>query len=190
MKLTRVNNLLLAAIIVVNLYIFLTPLLPGAFFWWQHQHTPTFGRLNAQVQNAKRLPSTQQNWLIVPSMLLSQPINEGKDMRALQNGPWRLPYTSTPDKGGNTVIIGHRFTYTNPRGAFYQLDKVKLGDEIGIYWQTERYRYKVVKTEVVPPTQISVEAPTTQAQLTLYTCAPLWWPKDRLVVVANLEVTR
>jgi LPXTG-site transpeptidase (sortase) family protein len=190
-KLKHINSLLLTAILVVNVYIVLTPLLPSVWFWWQRQHTPTFAQLNHQVQQAA--PPVQakgQNWLIIPSMLLSQPINEGPDMRALQHGPWRLPHTSTPSKGGNTVIVGHRYTYTNPRGAFYQLDKVRTGDEIGIYWQAKRYRYKVIHTEVVPPTQLSVEAPTKQSQLTLYTCTPLWWPKNRLVVTAQLENTK
>jgi len=132
-------------------------------------------------------PADMQNRLIIPAMLLDQPINEGKDMSALKNGPWRLPQTSTPSKGSNTVIVGHRFTYSNPHGAFYHLDKVRAGDEIGIYWQNKKYLYRVAKSEVVPANRISVEAPTGKAQLTLYTCAPLWWPKDRLVVTAVLE---
>jgi sortase (surface protein transpeptidase) len=37
----------------------------------------------------------------------------------------------------------------------------------------------------VPPDQTQIEAPTTDARLTIFTCTPLWLPKDRLVVVAE-----
>jgi LPXTG-site transpeptidase (sortase) family protein len=182
----RVNNLLLAAIIVVNLYIIATPFVPGVIFWLESGHSPKVQQLQQAIRSGSQ-PDAQQNRLIVPHMLLDQPINEGSDIHAANNGPWRLPFGSTPDRGGNTVIVGHRFTYTNPRGVFYHLDQLHPGDEIGIYWRAKKYLYKVTKTAVVPPTTVSVEAPTANAQLTLYTCTPLWWPKDRLVITATLE---
>lgn len=138
--------------------------------------------------HASSVPVPAQNRLVVPSMMLDEPINDSKDQATLHKGLWRLPYTSSPDKQSNTVIVGHRFTYTNPRGLFYHLDKVRVGDEIGVFWQGKKYLYKVNQTKTVPPTAVNVEAPTDLPQLTLYTCAPLWWPKDRLVITAALEV--
>jgi sortase A len=121
-------------------------------------------------------------------MLLDQPILEGRDTYAILNkGIWRWPASSTPDKGGNTVLLGHRFTYTNPRGVFYFLNKVKVGDEVGVVWQNTTYRYKVSGVKVVPPTDTSILNATEKPTLTLYTCTPLWWPKDRLVITAQLE---
>jgi sortase A len=187
-KLAYVNNVILATILVVNFYIIVTPFVPGLLFRLHGAHSPIAQQLQHDITSGSQ-PNATQNRLVIPSMFLDQPINEGKDIRAANNGPWRLPYTSTPDRGGNTVIIGHRFTYTNPRGAFYHLDQLHAGDEIGIYWRAKKYVYKVQKTEVVPPTATRVEAPTQNAQLTLYTCTPLWWPKDRLVITANLETS-
>lgn len=123
-------------------------------------------------------------------MLLNQPVLEGpiaQQYKVLNNGIWRFPRSSTPDKGGNTVLIGHRFTYTNPRGVFYFLNKVKVNDEIGVWWNNKQYSYKVVNIAEVRPTDTAIEANTTNPELTLFTCTPLWLPKDRLVVVANLE---
>jgi len=105
----------------------------------------------------------------------------------LNSGVVRLPTGSTPDKGGNTVIVGHRFSYTAPRGIFYFLNKVHVNDEIGLVWNDKTYAYKVASVQQVPPTEISVEAPTVDARLTLYTCTPLWLPKERLVIIAELE---
>lgn len=128
------------------------------------------------------------NHVIIPAMQLDQPILEGKDTYAILNkGIWRWPYGSSPDKAGNTVLIGHRFTYTNPKGVFYFLDKLKVGDELGIVWDNKNYLYKVNKISVVFPQQTEILKPTDVPTLTMYTCTPLWWPKQRLVVTAILQ---
>ena len=96
-----------------------------------------------------------------------------------------MPHTSTPDKGGNTVLVGHRFTYKNPEGVFYHLDKVQLGDAITLHWQGNAYDYEVAEIKVVPANEISVEDNTAEPQLTIYTCTPLWSVKNRLVIIAK-----
>lgn len=186
MKLERVNTILLILIIAINGYVIMAPLLPGVGYWWQKRSPHgASARLHRQLAAGWGIP--KDNRLVVPSMQLDQSIIEGPTMAALNQGPWRRPSSSTPDKGGNTVIVGHRFTYANPRGTFYFLDKVQLGDEIGVYWHGKEYLYRVKAIKVVPPTDLSVEAATGQPQLTLYSCTPLWWPKNRLVVVSALE---
>lgn len=123
-------------------------------------------------------------------MLLQTRIYEGpvsQTYKILDKGIWRWPLGSTPDKGGNTILIGHRFTYTNPRGIFYNLDKLKVGQEIGVIWNNKKYLYKVTDTKVVPPSATNILNQTSDSRLTLYTCTPTWNPKDRLVVTAILE---
>lgn len=191
-RLSRVNTFLLVLILAINAYLIGMPFVPALLFSIQKH-----GRIEQRLEQKIHAPAPtstdasgeadQPNRLIIPAMLYDHVINEGKTMAALHTGPWRRPNTSTPALGGNTVIAGHRFTYTNPRGTFYYLDKVHVGDEIGVLWQNKMYRYRVTITEVVPPNDLAIEAPTTDAQLTLYTCTPLWLPKNRLVVIAQLE---
>jgi LPXTG-site transpeptidase (sortase) family protein len=191
----RVNTVLLGLIVAVNLYIIAAPFTPGVVFWWQSNHSNRQATLRAQVHKAPTAnpaaPAVQQaNTLTVPSMLLNTPVLEGSvanTYKTLAAGIWHWPLGSSPDKGGNTVIVGHRFTYTNPRGIFYFLNKVRLGDEIGLVWNQKNYIYKVSSIAEVPPTDITITTNTTDARLTLYTCTPLWNPKNRLVVVAELE---
>jgi LPXTG-site transpeptidase (sortase) family protein len=191
MKLSRINTILLVAIIVINLYIVALPSVPALVFWVRNHGGEAAQKLTDQIKlpadsgNVVGVPSG--NRLIVPRMLLSEPVQESGTI--LGSGVWRHTKTSTPDKGGNTVIIGHRFTYVNPLGSFYNLDKMQTGDEIGLFWQGKRYLYKVTDIKIVPPTDLKIEAPTKSAQLTLYTCTPLHLPKDRLVVVAKPEKT-
>lgn len=195
----KLNIGLLLAIILVNLYTILLPTLPALRYWWEA------GRAKASVtasvqqyikQTAQTAPATTDpsktdtsgNRLIIPRMLMDTKIVEGpmnNPYGNLKKGAWRLPFSSTPDKEGNTVIAGHRFTYTESRSVFYYLDKLQIGDEIGIRWDGVLHTYKVVSSTVVPPTDTDIQGSTADNRLTLYTCTPVWNPKNRLVVVAK-----
>jgi len=190
-SLSGINNFLLALIILVNGYIIVAPLLPSFIFSFQN-HSGKQAQLTQKIHpKHSTVPAVPQpNHIVIPSMQLDQPLLEGSvanQYKVLNQGIWRWPSSSTPDKGGNTVLIGHRYTYTNPRGVFYFLNKVKPGDEIGLWWNNKEYLYKVATVTQVPPNDAAIENQTTQPELTLFTCTPLWLPKDRLVVVANLE---
>jgi sortase A len=192
-SLRRINHLLFALVIAINLYIFTAPFLPRITFWWQHNHTDRQHSLSIQLHTSKPTNTNQPNHIVAPDMLLDTPVLETSASAiqdTLNQGVVHVPASSTPDKDSNTVIIGHRFSYTAPKGIFYYLDKLHPGSEIGLFWSNKRYNYKVVSTREVPPTEVSVEAPTKDARLTLYTCTPLWNPRDRLVVVAELETQK
>jgi len=127
------------------------------------------------------------NLLIIPSIGVKIPIVEGTSEAVLNKGAWRLPETSTPDKGSNTVITGHRWKYRPPsEKTFYLLDKVVVGDIFKIIWQGKEYDYKVISTQVVKPTDVWVLNPTTKSTATLITCTPLFSTKNRLVVKGQL----
>ena len=193
MRLRTINTWLLVFIILINGYVITAPLIPAVLYHWQ-SHTGVRQQLTTALR-PKTKPSTippgpKTNHLIIPSMLLNGEVFEGpvsQQYKTLKKGLWRWPASSTPDKGGNTVIMGHRFTYTNPRGVLYYLNKVKTGDEIGLLWNNKQYIYKVSSVREVPPTEVSIEDSTTDARLTIFTCTPLWVPKNRLVIVAELE---
>jgi len=196
---SRLNNLLLGLIICINLYIIASPFSPAIVFWYQKSHDSARQQTlrEAIVVSSKpstALPSTSSgvslttNQLINPAILLDQTINEGSQTYTeLAKGVWRWPGGSTPSQGGNTVLVGHRFTYTDPRGVFYELNQVKLGDTIGIIWDGTTYDYIVKSVSQVSPSQTAILDQSTQPEVTLYTCTPLFLPKYRLVVVAGLE---
>jgi LPXTG-site transpeptidase (sortase) family protein len=183
------NNILFGLIVLINCYIIAAPFAPRISYWWQSHHSQRQNQLS-QAIHAKPSPHHQPNSLTIPSMMLSQATLEGPKsdwFTILKDGIWRWPDSSTPDKGGNTVFLAHRFSYTGPHGAFYYLDKLHPGDEIGVTWNDKLYVYKVTSSRVVPPTETSIEDNTNDARITLFTCTPLWHPVNRLVVVAELE---
>jgi sortase A len=136
---------------------------------------------------SKELPSIpKDNRLVIPSIYVNAPINEGDNLDDLKYGMLRRPNTSTPIKGGNTVVIGHRRQYTSGPLTFYNLDKLKVNDILLVYWEGREYEYKVFEIFEVNPDRVDIEDNTIESILTLYTCTPLWTSERRLVVKAKL----
>lgn len=186
MKLTLrlFNDALTIIVIVLALYIIVTPFLPQATFWVREK-SPVRGLASKRDDVARQADSgVTGNMLFIPALGLSEQIHEGSAEK-LKHGVLHRSHTSTPDHSGNTVFVGHRFMYY-VRGVFYHLDKVNEGDDILIHWNGKKYAYRVVETFVVPADRVSIEQQTDKAVLTLYTCTPLWSAKDRLVVRALL----
>lgn len=187
--LRKVNNLLAACVVVLGMYMVVAPFAPSVWFHLHHPvSTPYAGQLAHDYHRPVVAPIPKDNRLVLPTIGLNEPIKEGRDISVLNsNGVWRRPNGSDNPQSGNMVIIGHRFLYTNPYGTFYNLDKLKAGDKLAVYWQHKEYVYSVKTTRVVDPNDASVEAPTPTPRLTLYTCTPLLTARDRLVVVAERD---
>lgn len=189
----NINTVLTVVVFLLGLYIVLFPYLPQLGWWWSHRNkapfagssAPTDGQSDASIQT----PIPNENLLIVPRLDMRQAIHSGQSVSELNKGAWLIPGSSRPDKQSNSVIVGHRFIYSGP-AVFYFLDKIQVNDFITVYWEQKEYTYKVATIKVVPPTDLSVEAPSLKPQLTLYTCTPIWSAKDRLVITAPLEGVR
>lgn len=131
-------------------------------------------------------PIPEENVLVIPQIGVDSVIVEGMGPESLDQGLWRRPQSSTPDKGGNTVITGHRFMYSSGPKTFYNLDEIKPGDKFFMYWEGKEYDYEVMDVFTVEPNQTEIENDTQEPVLTLYTCTPLWTATQRLVVRAKL----
>lgn len=128
-----------------------------------------------------------RNRLIMRKAGIDMPVFAGESEKTLSKGAWIFPRTSTPDKGGNTVIFGHRFKYLPPvSNTMFHLDKIADDDEFTLEWNDVTYRYRVAEIKIVEPNDLSVLAPTKKRTLTLITCTPLFSTAQRLVVIAEL----
>lgn len=179
-NLRHLNIFLSVAIIIVNLYVLFFPFWPGLTFWVQSRAG------KRQIVSSRYENDTQDEVLIIPRLYLEEKINQGPNVAELRKGVWHRPLSSNPLEGSNTVLVGHRLTY-NGRAVFFNLDKVRYGDEIFVRWRGKRYTYKVNSIKEVDPSAVEIEAPSDSPRLTLYTCTPLWTAKNRLVVQAQLE---
>lgn len=189
MILKRINNILIIITLFLGLYIIVNPLLPNILFAFRDTTpeviAPYSGQLAEIVGSSTTTEIPTDNRLVIPTIGIDEAILESNNIGVIDNGgTWRRPNTSSPSKGSNTVIVGHRFYGLNG-STFYNLDKLKINDSIAIYWEGKEYLYSVTDVKVVSPSAVEIEAPTADAQLTLYTCTPLWTAKDRLVITAK-----
>jgi len=177
----------------VALYILIFPFYPEIIYKFSVK--PAVSQIASQTTSGvavAMLPSAENlelgNRLIIPKIGVDIPIVDSQNSTwALARGAWRLPETSTPDQGSNTAIAGHRFKYLPPNNlTFYLLDKLQAGDGLVIVWSGKEYDYQVVESKIVPPSEVSVLAPTEKAIITLITCDPIWTQKNRLIVIAEL----
>jgi sortase A len=110
---------------------------------------------------------------------------------ALTRGIAHAKGTSTPDKPGNTFIFAHSalnwYQANQFNAVFYLLNKLEKGDEIVVYYQKEKYNYKVAETKIIKGNQVDYlsSKPNTNT-LTLMTCWPPGTTINRLVVIASL----
>ena len=192
-----INNCLSVFVVVLAIYILLAPFLPQLDYIFngpQSVAAPAYAVQNGAQTTSSNTTSgtpsqaTSENQLYIPSIGALAPIIEGTDKNTVDKGLWHRPATATPDAVGNMVVVGHRFSYNHGVvQPFYHLDKLKVGEKIYLQWNGKTFVYTVKSAKVVKATEVSVEAPTVNAQLTLYTCTPIWNPVERLVITALPE---
>jgi LPXTG-site transpeptidase (sortase) family protein len=193
----RTLKILRFSVLVLLIYLILAPFLPEISYQLRNlfgiKYKEEIVFLKDKEKNFDpREPRFQNeeitgNRLIIPSIGVHIAISEGVDESALSKGAWRRPNGSTPERGGNTVITGHRFQYLPPNNkTFYNLNKLEKGAKVFVFWNDKQYTYSVYESFIATPQQHEVEAPTSGNILTLYTCHPLWTADKRLVVRASL----
>lgn len=143
----------------------------------------------------KLLQSTEQNLteqrLYIPKLDVNVSYDTG-DRSTLERGAWwRQPQNGNPRDGGNFVLSAHRFIMgltpkqTLRKSPFYNIDKLKVGDEIIVDYQGKRYSYQISQVFAVTPDAIEIEKRTDQPQLTLYSCTLGGSADGREVIVAT-----
>ena len=135
--------------------------------------------------------------LIIPKLNVDVPINFGlplnEVMSAMNRGVahYRIAGASAyPGEIGNVVITGHSagdVYSSNPyKYIFSGLERLQDGDLIYINYESVRYTYRVIKKEVVEPSNVmALVVDTNKPLLTLVTCTPLGTSRYRLLVTAE-----
>ena len=133
-------------------------------------------------------PPGPGNWLLIPSIGVKTQVLEGDDISILdrKEGVW---HQEGEPNSGNLVIAGHRFKYLPPNTTtFYNLDQLKSGDTITLWWNGQRHSYRMVKSFTVNRDAVDILNPSSQEQLTIYTCTDLNASQRQVVVAKPLSV--
>jgi len=107
--------------------------------------------------------------LRIPRIGLEVPVLEGTDDWTLDRAVGHIADTAAPGADGNSGIAGHR------DGFFRGLKDVREGDEIALETQRGRETYRIERTWIVDPTDVSVLDPTPTRAITLVTCYPFYF---------------
>ena len=136
--------------------------------------------------------------LDIPNLKIQAPIiadvpgdDQNAYFKALENGLAHFEGTKKPGEGGLIFIFGHSSFYLLSAGKykeiFRNLEKVKAGDEILVWYKNKEYKYRVFETKIVDPSDVSVLKDTPTEQLSLMTCVPPGTSLKRLIVNAKPE---
>lgn len=135
------------------------------------------------------IPKINANALVIKDV---DPFNSRIYQNALTKGVAHAKNTSTPDQSGNTFIFAHSagnwYQANQFNAVFYLLNKLKTGDEIIIYYQSQKYIYSVDEIKFVKPDEIDyLSNQLNSNKLTLMTCWPPGTTLKRLVVISTLK---
>ena len=100
---------------------------------------------------------------------LEVPVLRGTDDRTLDRAVGHIEDTAAPGTDGNLGIAGHR------DGFFRGLKDIVPGDTIEVQTLQGRDVYRVERTWIVNPEEVSVLDPTPTPALTLVTCHPFYF---------------
>lgn len=125
----------------------------------------------------KQQPALKENRLYVPKIGVDVAVVTGVSESTLEGGAWHRNDTQgDPAKGNNFVLAAHRFNLgltpdqTRAKSPFYHIDRLQTGDQVFVDFSGTRYAYEVTKRYKVSDTETSIENPTAEARMTLYSC--------------------
>jgi sortase A len=107
--------------------------------------------------------------LRIPRLRLEAPLLGGTEEAKLDRGLGHIEDTAPPGTDGNAGIAGHR------DGFFRVLKDITEGDTIELQTLAGRETYRVERTWIVEPEDVSVLDPTPSRSLTLVTCYPFYF---------------
>lgn len=122
----------------------------------------------------------------MPTIGVDDIVVAGVEKSDLKKGPGHYPETPMPGQLGNAAIAGHRTTYGQP---FFDVDKLRNGDEIIVTTVDGRYVYRVTGQQIVSPSDYEVVATLdpTKATLTLTSCHPKYTARERIIITSELD---
>lgn len=133
------------------------------------------------------IPKIDANSKVIENV---DPNNSWIYQHALTQGVAHAKGSALPNQTGNVFIFSH--SSVNPLEAarynsvFYLLSKLEKGDNVYLFYEKEKYQYKVIDKKVVSAGEISYLQRGVEGKiLTLMTCSPPGTSFRRLIVKAE-----
>ena len=147
--------------------------------------TPVFDTIKEIGYTERSLYESYDMGLIVKRMGVKSRVIGGTSLAELKKAPGLYETSALPDEEkGNVIIAAHRDVY----GAwFYNIDKVRAGDEMKIYFGDKIYVYEYKDTNIVEKNDWSLLKEEEEPMLILTSCHPKGTSEKRIIVRAVLK---
>lgn len=149
---------------------------------------------DTSLWNAKRITDYEETMKVkvkpplgiftIEKLNIKVPVYNGTDEFYLNRGLGRIKGMARMDEVGNLGISGHR------DGFFRSLKDIEVGDDIEIQTTRGIQEYKVSSITIIPKSDTSILAPTTDKTLTIVTCYPFYFvgnAPERYIVKAKVK---
>ena len=164
-------------LIFISLVIFAAAVYVAAVYLAPQLVTVPFTSLSATATDDKIKSSKAGQYgdrLFIPQINVDVAVHTGGDKTQLSSGAWqRNVELGDPEKGGNVALSGYKFTLdmtpwnTRAKSPFYNLGKLKTGDEVTLDYHGKRYVYKIDRVSDAA-TDSGLEQKSEDNRLTLY----------------------
>lgn len=170
--------------------------------WIQDPHTGEnvltyFNEPDQSLWNATRIKDYEESLKVnsapplgifmIEKLNIRVPVYNGSSEYYLNRGVGRIKGMAKMDEVGNLGLSGHR------DGFFRSLKDIELGDEIEIQTTRGVESYEVSSITIIPKSDISILAPTTDKTITIVTCYPFYFvghaPKRYIVKATAKQST-
>jgi sortase A len=117
------------------------------------------------------------------------PYDAKEYQQALTRGVAHAKGSSLPGENGTIFLFSHSsvdfYLASQYNSVFYLINKLERGDEIDLYYQTQKYIYRITDKKIVGSGETSyINNQSNDKQLILMTCWPPGTSFERLIVIA------
>jgi len=190
--------------LVIFLIVFSTSvfIFNGRFMYAQMKYStigpPSLSSL-AEKRGGNNLPLPKAEYvlperLVIPSLGIEAPIvisqsnTEAEYQKDLERGVLYLPGSSTLNKKGTIVIMGHSSAYPWYKGQygsiFALLNQLNINDEIIVFSKDKQYTYRILGKEIKAPKDLVFQTQEDEPILYLVSCWPINTAWKRIVIKA------
>jgi LPXTG-site transpeptidase (sortase) family protein len=212
MFITKLSNLLILSGIIIIVLTFY-PVFKEELIYWVHRSTHqefTLAERPDQVAEIQRLQRTSSNYsssalvpvsfafsLVIPNIgvnsVVFPKINSGDPQEylpVLKKGVAHALGSSLPNEKGVVYIFAHStdafYNIGQYNAVFFLLNKLNSGDEVYIFFEQQKYTYKVSDKRIIDPIDVSETVANLKGNyLVLQTCWPPGTTLKRLLVIAS-----
>lgn len=143
------------------------------------------------------VPVDPEYSLVIPKIGANAPVipnvnaaDREEYLEALKSGVAHAQGTAFPGEGGHMFLFAHStdslWNVGTYNAVFYLLYKLEEGDEINLFYEGQRYIYRVTGKQIIDPSEVEYLTRKTDKEfLTLQTCWPPGTTLKRQLVFAE-----